>query len=108
MKFRPHDGALGISVAEDSTADAAGRGANSITVSDLMFSPMTLKVAPDAVIKVTNKDSVAHTVSAADGRFNTGSIKDSHPKKFTAPLKPGRYTFICDIHQFMTETLIVK
>jgi len=40
--------------------------------------------------------------------FNTGNIKPGHTKSFTAPSKPGTYHYICNIHQYMTGTIIVK
>jgi len=53
-----------------------------------MFSPMALRIAPGATIKVTNKDCVAYVLSTTNGRFNTGEIEDDGSKKITAPIKP--------------------
>jgi plastocyanin len=57
---------------------------------------------------VTNKDQVAHTVTSSSGGFNTGDIDPGASKTFEAPTKPGRYAYLCSIHQFMMGTLVVS
>ena len=72
-----------------------------------MFSPMSLRVAPGATITVTNRDSTAHTLTATDGSFDTGNLAQNQSKTIKAPTKPGTYDYICNIHQYMTGTLVV-
>jgi plastocyanin len=79
-----------------------------IKIKNFMFNPMSIKVTPGAHIEVTNKDSTTHTLTSSSGVFNTGNIKPGHTKSFTAPSKPGTYHYICNIHQYMTGTIIVK
>jgi plastocyanin len=79
-----------------------------ITISNFMFSPMTLSVKPGQTVTVTNKDSATHTLTATGNQFNTGDVTENQTKSFTAPTKPGTYHYICDIHQYMMGTLIVK
>jgi len=82
---------------------------SSITISNFMFSPMTLTVKPGATIAVTNKDSATHTLTAAgSGGFNTGNITQNQTKMFTAPMKSGTYQYICNIHQYMMGTITVS
>jgi plastocyanin len=82
---------------------------DSITISNFMFSPMTITVAPGAVIKVTNKDSAAHTLTSTDGTlFNSGIINQNQTKTITAPTKPGKYSYICNIHQYMMGMIVVR
>ena len=57
---------------------------------------------------MTNKDSATHTVTASGGQFNTGDITQNQTKTFKAPTKPGNYPYICEIHQYMMGTLVVK
>lgn len=80
---------------------------STITIQNFAFSPGTLRVAPGAQVSVTNKDNVAHTVSSTTGAFDTGDVQGGTSTHFTAPKKPGTYPYRCDIHQFMTGTLIV-
>jgi plastocyanin len=79
-----------------------------IVISNFMFGPMTTTVAPGATIKVTNKDSATHTLTATGGQFNTGNIAQNQTKTFKAPTKPGTYSYICNIHQYMTGSVTVS
>jgi plastocyanin len=87
---------------------ASGGGTDAITIHNFAFSPATLTVKPGATVTVANHDQVAHTVTATHGAFNTGDISDGQSKTFTAPKTPGKYTYICSIHQYMSGTLIVS
>jgi plastocyanin len=96
---------------KSSGAPTAGSGASSgtsIMISNFMFQPMSLSVAPGSMIRVTNKDSVTHTLTATAGQFNTGNITHNQTKTFRAPAKPGTYHYICNIHQYMMGTIIVR
>jgi plastocyanin len=102
----PSGGAAGAAGASSGTPGASH---DSITISNFMFSPMTITVAPGAVIKVTNKDSAAHTLTSTDGTlFNSGIINQNQTKPITAPTKPGKYSYICNIHQYMMGTINVS
>jgi plastocyanin len=89
-------------------ASASSSGGSTITISNFMFMPMSISVSPGATVKVTNKDSATHTLTAAGGQFNTGNIAHDQTKAFKAPSKPGTYHYICSIHQFMMGTIVVK
>jgi plastocyanin len=91
-----------------STSGGSTSCGNSITISNYSFSPMSITVKPGATIKVTNKDAVAHTLTASDGKFNTGDINHNQTKLFTAPTTPGKYDYICSIHQYMMGTITVS
>lgn len=86
----------------------SGATADSITIKNFAFSPSAVTVAPGATVTVTNRDQVAHTVTAMDGRFNTGDIAPGRSETFTAPNTAGSYPYICSIHQYMTGTLTVS
>ncbi len=73
-----------------------------------MFQPMSLTVAPGGTVRVTNKDSATHTLTATNGQFNTGDIDQNQTKTFKAPMKPGTYHYICNIHQYMMGSIVVK
>jgi plastocyanin len=89
-------------------AGASAARTNSLTISNFMFSPMHASVAPGSTISVTNKDSVTHTLTATGGQFNTGDIGPGQTKTFTAPSKAGSYGYICNIHQYMMGTIVVR
>jgi plastocyanin len=87
---------------------AGATSTNAITISNFMFSPMRVSVAPGSTVSVTNKDSVAHTLTATGGQFDTGDINGGQTKTFTAPSKAGTYSYICNIHQYMMGTIVVR
>jgi plastocyanin len=103
----PMDTSGASPTAAASPTTAGGR--DSITISNFMFSPMTITVAPGATITVTNKDSAAHTLTSTDGTtFNSGIINQNQTKTITVPTKPGKYSYICNIHQYMVGTINVR
>jgi plastocyanin len=100
------DGPPGASGA-DSAGDVKAGPANTIVIKNFVFSPAEITVAPGAVIMVDNQDSAPHTVTAKDKTFDTGNLAGNQRGSITAPMKPGGYPYICDIHQYMTGTLTV-
>ena len=93
---------------ESGAATATATATNSLTISNFMFSPMRASVAPGSTVMVTNKDSVAHTLTATGGQFDTGDIGPGQSTTFTAPTKAGTYSYICNIHQYMKGTIVVR
>jgi plastocyanin len=79
-----------------------------IVISNFMYAPMALTVSPGITVRVTNNDTVTHTLTATDAPFDTGDIGPGQTKSFTAPRKPGTYHYICNIHQYMMGTVTVK
>jgi plastocyanin len=94
--------------APTSTVSGGSSKADAIIIRNFVFSPDSLSVAPGATVTVTNDDQVTHTLTATKGGFNTGDIPGGTSKTFTAPNKPGMYSYICSIHQYMTGTLVVS
>ena len=101
-------GSSGSSGASSSSRSGAATPTKSITISNFMFSPMHAAVAPGSTVSVTNKDSVAHTLTATGGQFNTGDIGAGRTTTFKAPSKAGTYDYICNIHQYMMGTIVVR
>ncbi len=105
---------LAASVGEGTTpAGAAIRTSHAskvarVTIKNFMFGPVRLVVSPGETVKVTNKDSATHTLTATDGKFNSGDIRHNETKSFKAPKKKGTYDYICNIHQYMMGTITVK
>jgi plastocyanin len=101
--------ACGAGSGHPGASSAAAASSDRITISNFMYSPMTDDVAPGATISVMNVDTVTHTLSATGGgQFNTGDIGSHQAKTFKAPTTPGTYHYICDIHQYMMGTIVVK
>jgi plastocyanin len=64
-------------------------------------------VAAGADVQVSNADAEAHTMTARNGAFDTGSVDEGTSVTFKAPTVPGTYSFYCDIHPSMTGQLVV-
>ena len=79
-----------------------------ISITNFMFQPMSITVAPGTTVSVHNADGVAHTLTASNGALDTGSIGPDQTKTFTAPTKAGTYSYICSIHQYMRGTVTVS
>lgn len=79
-----------------------------IVISNFMYHPMRLVVAPGQPIRVENRDSVVHTLTSTTGAFNSGNIPAHGQRTVRAPRRHGVYHYICAIHQFMTGEVVVK
>ena len=102
-------GVLGIViVANRSSRPSLHIATTTITISNFMFHPMSVTVAPGTTIKVINDDTTVHTLSSVTGVFDTGNIAAHGSKEFFAPLRRGSYQYMCNIHQFMMGSIIVK
>ncbi|UUL75542.1 cupredoxin domain-containing protein [Pseudarthrobacter sp. Fe7] len=64
-------------------------------------------VPAGSTVTVMNMDNQAHTVTADDGSFDA-VVKAGTSITFTAPAKPGTYTYHCTYHSNMHGTLTVK
>lgn len=100
-------GSTGGSATQSSGA-ATATAPNTIVMKNFMFTPMALTVSPGATITVKNEDSATHTVTASDKSFDSGDVSPGSSKTFTAPTKPGSYSYICTIHNYMQGTLTVN
>jgi plastocyanin len=90
-----------------SSGDGAATG-NTIVIQNFAFSPKTLTVRPGTTVTVDNKDSVTHTLTSVSGVFNTMDVSAGSSAHFVAPSKAGTYSYRCNIHQYMTGTLVVS
>lgn len=84
-------------------ADAPGADgtAAAITIKGFRFGPSPLQVKVGQKITVTNVDSAVHTIKADDKSFNSKDLAKGKSYTFTVT-KPGKHTYVCDIHQYMT------
>ena len=71
------------------------------------FVPQKMVVATGATISWINDDTVPHSVTADDGRFDSGPILPGQSFKWTAG-KAGDVAYHCIYHPSMTATLTVR
>jgi plastocyanin len=81
--------------------------ANTITLKDFHFTPVSLTVSSGTAVVWKNLDGEPHTVVSDAGLFRSSGLDqdDSFTFKFD---KPGTYRFICSIHPQMMGTIIVQ
>jgi plastocyanin len=98
-----------LNVTSDGSGAAAGGStasgtANAVVIKDFAFSPTPLRVATGASVTVTNDDGAAHTLTADNGKFDTGDLAGGKQAKITID-QPGTYAYHCDIHNYMTGVI---
>ena len=77
-----------------------------ISISGFAFQGQ-LTVTPGATVTVRNDDTAPHTLTAVDGSFTTEIIQPGASTTFVAPLTAGSFSITCQLHPFMTGTLVV-
>jgi plastocyanin len=101
MSGMPSDmGSSSASAATPATGD-------SVDIKNFSFEPASLTIKAGTTVTWHFEDSAAHTVKAADGSFTSPALSGgkTYTHKFTTP---GKYPYICSIHQYMTGTIIVS
>lgn len=68
---------------------------------------ITVVIGVNNTVTWTNGDSIAHTVTATDGSFNSGNMNQvaTFTHTFTSP---GVFSYYCAYHGFMKGTVTVK
>jgi plastocyanin len=78
-----------------------------VFISSMAFSPAQLDVESGTTIVWSNQDNLPHTVTADDGTFDSGALFSGETYSFTFQ-SPGRITYHCSIHPFMTASVAVS
>jgi plastocyanin len=87
-------------------AGAQGGGGNAVTIDNLAFSPATLHVKAGQQVTWTNKQDIAHTVTADGGAFDH-QMPPGATFSFTFD-KAGSFPYHCTIHPSMTAKVEVS
>ncbi len=87
------------------TGTAAAAAPATLEIQGLKFGPVTAGRGGRVVVQ--NRDSVAHTVTATGGEFDTG-VGPKATVNLVAPTAPGSYRFTCLIHPQMSGSLVVR
>ena len=79
----------------------------SVTIRDFAFSPSTVTVNEGDTVTWTNEDAAAHTATADDGSFDTGTLRkgESGSATFT---QAGSFSYFCTPHPDMKGTVVVQ
>jgi plastocyanin len=94
----------------DAGGDAAGEPAavdtTAVSIVDVAFKPADIEVAVGATVDWTNDDPFAHTVTATDGSFDSGTMEGG--EAFSQVFEqPGTFEYYCVIHPSMTGTITI-
>lgn len=98
--------AMGTPAASPAAA-TSGATAMKVQIKGFAFNPGSLSVAVGTKVTWTNDDSVAHTVTANDGSFDSGQLQPGSSFSHTFS-KAGTIAYHCNNHPSMTATIIVK
>lgn len=80
---------------------------HTVVIHNFAFEPPELTVKVGDTIVWKNTDIVSHTVTAADGSFDSDEIKPGKSWKLVAK-KAGTFQYACSPHPNMHGTLTVK
>ena len=80
---------------------------HSVSIQDVKFAPREIKVKKGDTVVWTNSDERDHTVTADDGSFDSGNLRNGKTfrQKFE---KPGKYKYHCEYHPRMKATVVVE
>jgi plastocyanin len=78
----------------------------SASIQDFSFNPVNGAVAPGTTVMWTNEGSHAHTVTADDGSFDSGTLNPGDTFMVTF-LGSGKASYHCRIHPFMKGSVTV-
>jgi plastocyanin len=88
------------------TAGAQGK-TTTVSIKNFAFNPPNATVAPGTTVTWVNNDQTAHTVTANDGAFDSGTLQPGQSYSFKFD-KAGTYAYHCNIHHDMTATVTVS
>jgi plastocyanin len=100
---------VGGSGGSTSTSTTSGPASNSASVSmaGRSFGPASVTIAAGGSVTFSNDDDRAHTVTATDGAFDSGTISEGGSWKRTFE-QAGTFAYLCALHPEMTGEVVVK
>jgi plastocyanin len=78
-----------------------------VEIADFKFQPAEIRVKRGGKLTWSNTDAAAHTATAEDGSFDTGTIEQKGSKSVTLE-RAGTIAYICDFHPYMTGKVVVE
>lgn len=87
---------------------SADRGVGArYAVDEHTFNPVRGRAKADTWITFVNNGSIAHTIAALDGSFETGRLKMAESTSLKI-LKPGTYRYACKEHPWAIGELVIE
>jgi plastocyanin len=101
-----HLDALRESAESPNPSDHQDTGVHRISISNFKFEPAALDVQAGDIVEWTNADFVAHTATADDRSFDTGTLEGGESKRVVT-VKAGTFSYSCRYHSGMKAALRV-
>jgi plastocyanin len=98
------------SAAQEGANEAAPSGdavrSQKVEIVDFTYEPDPVTIEEGGKVTWINRDPEAHTATADDGSFDTGTLQEGKLKSESFK-EPGEYTYFCEIHPSMQGTVEV-
>lgn len=90
--------------------DCTGLTVNDVTISGFLFSPNSLTVSANSVVKWTNNHTVTHSVTSGTGSADGKFTRDLAPGTMVCFkfITSGSYPYFCRFHTGMTGNVSVN
>jgi plastocyanin len=98
---------LGALLAHASATPARAATQHVVDIANVAFGPASLTIAVGDTVTWTNSDSMPHTATDEDDRFDSGNLDPGQSFSFTFTA-PGTYAYRCDYHSNMAGTIVVQ
>ena len=99
--------AAGLSAGCGGSSAPSAPATVAVAIKNFAFAPATITVSPGAKVTWTQDDSTVHTVTAVDGSFDSGNLAQNQSFSHTFSTA-GTFMYRCNIHQYMTGTVVVR
>lgn len=76
-----------------------------MSINDFAFNPESVTVSAGDIVRWTNLDSAAHTVTGPN--FDSGTLQEGESYEFLFT-DAGTYEYYCSLHPSMRGTVIVE
>jgi plastocyanin len=90
----------------DTEVEAAPEPPAEVKMAGSTFAPADVQLTVGDTITFVNDDQIAHTATADDGAFDSGTMEPGATFDFTAE-KAGTISYVCEFHPGMTGTITV-
>jgi plastocyanin len=88
-------------------AGPAGAASRAVSIDGFAYDPDPLTIEVGDTVTWTNDDAIAHTVTADDGAFDSGSLAGDATFERTFATA-GTFAYHCTVHEAMTGTIVVR
>ncbi len=88
-------------------ASAPASSAATVDTKNFAYIPGEISVPVGSTVRFTNSDSVAHTIAAVDGSFDSKNMSEGASWSHVFE-KAGTYAYYCAYHRYMKGTIVVK